>query len=341
MQSWNKSFRRRPQKSNYSEFDSSTRGLLSPMEMRTPTARVSYWVVFAVLFVVTITCVFPVYWMYTGGLKTPVGLLKFPPELFPSQPLWGNYLRSWNDMNFPLYFGNTLGLAAGSWVLQILISTTAAYSLSKLKPILGNVILFFFLATLMVPAMAYLIPQYMTIVKVPLINFSGVPHWLYDWLPGGLAINVRPDGSLTLLDSWWGIWLPQAASAFNIFVMKSFFDEIPQDLVDAARIDGASTTQVLWKIIMPLSTPVLAVITIFTVIGSWKDFFWPYLVLMGREDLTPIMVALFRMTNVQSYPQPINIVMAGLAIASTPPIILFLIFQKQIIRGIVLTGLKG
>jgi multiple sugar transport system permease protein len=123
--------------------------------------------------------------------------------------------------------------------------------------------------------------------------------------------------------------------------MKSFFDEIPQDLIDAARMDGANAAQVLTKIILPLSGPVLAVITIFTVIGSWKDFFWPYLVLMGREDLTPIMVALFRLTNIQSYPQPINIVMAGLAIASTPPIILFLIFQKQIMRGIVLTGLKG
>ena len=323
------------------DFDSATRGLLSRMEMRSKGARLAYWFIFTILLASTFTCVFPVYWMYTGGLKTPVGLLHFPPELFPAHPLWENYLRAWNDLNFPLYFGNTLALAVGSWFLQIFISTTAAYSLSKLKPVFGNVILFIFLATLMVPAMAYFIPQYLTIVKVPFINLAGIPAWLYKWLPGGLAFNVLPDGSVTLLDSWWGVWLPQAASAFNIFLMKSFFDEIPQDLIDAARMDGANAAQVLTKIILPLSGPVLAVITIFTVIGSWKDFFWPYLVLMGREDLTPIMVALFRLTNVQSYPQPINIVMAGLAIASTPPIILFLIFQKQIMRGIVLTGLKG
>ena len=331
----------KPARKRAQDFDSATRGLISPMEMRAKGARLAYWLVFAMLLASTFTCVFPVYWMYTGGLKTPTGLLQFPPEWFPSNPLWSNYLRSWNDLNFPLYFRNTLALAFGAWVLQMLISITAAYSLSKLKPILGNVILFLFLATLMVPAMAYFIPQYLTIVKVPLINLARVPAWMYRWLPGGLAFHVLPDGSVTLLDSWWGVWLPQAASAFNIFVMKSFFDEIPPDLIDAARIDGANPLQVLTSIILPLSGPVLAVITIFTVIGTWKDFFWPYLVLMGREDLTPIMVALFRLTNVQTYPQPLNIVMAGLAIASTPPILLFLIFQKQIIRGIILTGLKG
>lgn len=322
-------------------FDSSTRGLISPMEMHTRGAWLIYWFVFTMLLASTFTCVFPVYWMYTGGLKTPTGLLQFPPELFPATPLWGNYLRSWNDLNFPLYFSNTLALAFGAWTLQIIVATTAAFSLSKLKPVFGDVILFMFLATLMVPAMAYFIPQYLTVVKVPLINLAGVPEWTHRWLPGGLAFSVLPGGSVTLLDSWWGVWLPQAASAFNIFVMKSFFDEIPQDLIDASRIDGANSVQVLTRVMLPLSVPVLAVITIFTVIGSWKDFFWPYLILMGREDLTPIMVALFRLTNVQSYPQPLNVVMAGLAIASTPPIILFLIFQKQIMRGIVLTGLKG
>lgn len=332
---------KQPPQAREAEFDSSTRSLISPMEMRAPGARLAYGLVLAALFASTLTCVFPVYWMYTGGLKTPSALLKFPPDLIPQPIMWSNYAKSWSDLNFPLYFGNTLALALGALALQLLISTTAAYSLSKLQPVLGKVVLFLFLSTLMVPSMAYLIPQYLTIVKVPLLNLAGVPHELYDWLPGGLAIHVQPDGSVTLLDSWWGIWLPQAASAFNIFVMKSFFDEIPTDLTDAAKIDGASAWEVLWQIILPLATPVLAVITIFTVIGSWKDFFWPYLVLMGREDLAPIMVALFRLTNVQTFPQPINVVMAGLAIASTPPMILFLIFQKQIIRGITLTGLKG
>ena len=323
------------------DFDSSERGLISSMEMHSTRARWAYWVIFALLLLSTFSCVFPVYWMYSGGLKTPIGMLKFPPDLIPNPPLWSNYLKSWTDLNFVQFFGNTVELAASAWVLQLFISTTAAYSLSKLKPVFGKVILFLFLSTLMVPSMAYLIPQYLTVVKVPLLNLGWLPAWVINWLPGGFKFGILPDGSVTLLDSWWGVLLPQAASAFNIFVMKSFFDEIPTDLTDAARIDGASAWQILWNIILPLSKPVVAVITIFTFIGSWKDFFWPYLVLMGREDLTPIMVALFRMTNVHSFPQPLSVVMAGLAIASTPPIILFLIFQKQIIRGITLTGLKG
>jgi multiple sugar transport system permease protein len=298
------------------EYDSTERSLISPMEMRQPGLRISYLLMLLFLFLLTLSCIFPMYWMYTGGLKTSTGLLKFPPELFPSHPIWSNYLRSWTELNFPRYFANTIGLAAGAWTLQIVISTTAAYSLSRLKPAYGNVILTLFLTTLMVPPMAYLIPQYLTVVKVPLLNIS-------------------------LLDSWWGVWLPQAVSAFNIFVMKNFFDEIPHDLTDAAVIDGASALRVLWDIILPLSKPVLAVITIFTVIGTWKDFFWPYLILMGNTEAQPIMVALYYLTTTQSYPQPFNIVMAGLAIASTPPLILFFIFQKQIMRGITLTGLKG
>ena len=168
------------------EFDSSTRSLISPMEMRSPRARLAYGLVLAALFSATLTCVFPVYWMYTGGLKTPSALLKFPPDLIPQPALWSNYAKSWSDLNFPLYFGNTVALAAGALGLQLLISTTAAYSLSKLQPVLGRVILFLFLSTLMVPSMAYLIPQYLTIVKVPLLNLGAIPRSWYDWLPGGL-----------------------------------------------------------------------------------------------------------------------------------------------------------
>ena len=298
------------------DFDSSERTLISPLEMRSRRARLVYWLVFAALLLTSLSCIFPLYWMYTGGLKTSTDLLKFPPDLVPDPPRWQNYERSWSELDFPKYTGNTIVLIIGAWLLQMLISVTAAYSLSKLKPAFGKVIMFLFLSTLMVPAMAYLIPQYLTVVRVPILNIS-------------------------LLDSWWGVWLPQAANAFNIFVLKSFFDEIPTDLTDAAKIDGAGPLQILWHLIFPLSRPVLAVITIFTVIGTWKDFFWPYLVLLGREDLSPIMVALYRLTTTHTFPQPINVVMAGLAIASTPPMLLFFIFQKQIIRGITLTGLKG
>ncbi|HEY0606302.1 MAG TPA: carbohydrate ABC transporter permease, partial [Herpetosiphonaceae bacterium] len=214
---------------------------------------------------------------------------------------------------YSVYFRNTLLLALGSWFFQIFVSTTAAFSLSKLKPAFGNAILFLFLSTLMVPSAAYLIPQYLTVVNVPLLN-------------------------IRLIDTWWAVWLPGAVSAFNIFVLKNFFDEIPADLTDAARIDGANAWQLFTRIVLPLAKPALAVVSIFSVIGAWKDFFWPFLVLTNA-DLQPIMVALYRLANRSQ--EPINLVVAALAIASIPPIILFLIFQRQILRGITLTGLKG
>lgn len=295
-------------------FDSHDRAIISPMEMRRPAVTIFYWLLFSALVVLTITTVYPVYWMYSGGMKSSQELIRTPPTFFPQAIQLRTYLEAWNKLNYTRYFTNTLILAAGALMLQLLVSATAAFSLSKLKPVGSKILLFLFLSTLMVPPSAYLIPQYLTVVRIPLLG-------------------------IRLIDSWWAVWLPGAISAFNIFILKSFFDEIPKDLTDAARIDGATPVQLFSVIVLPLSKAVLAVVAIFTVIAQWKDFFWPFLVLKTAE-IQPIMVALFRFTN-QSMPEPMNIIVAGLAIASTPMIILFLIFQKQILRGITLTGLKG
>ena len=133
--------------------------------------------------------------------------------------------------------------------------------------------------------------------------------------------------------------LPEAANAFNILILKSFFDSIPEELTEAAQLDGANAWQLFSRIIMPLSRPVLAVVTIFTVIASWKDFLWPLLVLSDAH-LQPLMVALYHLSGA-SEGLPFNYLVAGLAIASIPPIILFLLFQRQIMRGINLSGIKG
>jgi multiple sugar transport system permease protein len=293
--------------------ESATRSLLSPLELRRPGMRALYWGMFALLLLLTLTTVLPLYWMVAGALKTSTELLRMPPTWLPADPQWGNYPLAWSRLRYSRYFANTLALALGALLLQLLVSATAAFALSKLRPAGGRVILLLFLGTLMVPPTTYLIPQYLTVVRLPLLGIS-------------------------LLDSWWGVWLPGAASAFNIFVLKQFFDRIPRDLSDAAAIDGANAWQLFTRIVLPLSQPALAVVAIFTLIGSWKEFFWPYLVLSNAEQ-QPIMVALFRLANRAQ--EPLNLIVAALAIASLPPIVLFLIFQRQIIRGITLTGLKG
>jgi multiple sugar transport system permease protein len=296
--------------------DSSERTLVGPQMLRRPAGRVTYWTVFALLLLLTLVTFGPLYWMFSSALKPSIEIFQSPPTFWPLHPAWNNYATAWNVLQYPLYFSNTAILAAGAVVLQLLVSATAAFALSKLRPAGKSIIQFVFFSTLMVPPVVYLIPQFVNISNLPLIHVS-------------------------LINNWAGVWLPEAASALNILILKSFFDTIPTELTDAARLDGANAWQVFSRIILPLSRPALAVVTIFTVVASWKDFLWPLLVLFNPER-QPLSVAIYHESGINStYPLPFNYLMAGLVLASIPPIILFLLFQRQIIRGVNLTGLKG
>jgi multiple sugar transport system permease protein len=296
--------------------ESSERTLVSPLMLKRPAGRVIYWTVFALLLVSTLVTFGPLYWMFISAVKSSIEIFQTPPTFWPLHPVWSNYAKAWNVLQYPLYFGNTLILAAGAVVLQLLVSATAAFALSKLHPAGKGFIQFVFFSTLMVPPVVYLIPQFVNISDLPLIHVS-------------------------LVNNWAGVWLPEAASALNILILKSFFDTIPTELTDAARLDGANGWQLFSRIILPLSRPALAVVTIFTVVASWKDFLWPLLVLFN-PDLQPLSVAIFHEAGINStFPLPFNYLMAGLVLASIPPILLFLLFQRQILRGVNLTGLKG
>jgi multiple sugar transport system permease protein len=294
--------------------DSSERSLVSPMMLKHPVRQAIYWLVFLLLLLSTLITFGPLYWMFDGALKSSTEIFQTPPTFWTLHPEWSNYINAWNILQLPLYFRNSLILAAGAVILQVLVSATAAYGLSKLRPIGKSVIQFGFFCTLMVPPVVYLIPQFANISDLPLIHVS-------------------------LINTWAGIWLPEAASAFNILILKSFFDTIPTELTDAARLDGANAWQLFTRIILPLSGSALAVITIFTAIASWKDFLWPLLVL-SESDLQPLIVALYHESGINA-DLPFSYLIAGLVFASIPPILLFLLFQRQIIRGVNLTGLKG
>src|SRR3984893_50215 len=298
------------------EEESFERTLVSSLLLKSPTGRVIYWSVFALLLVLTLITFAPLYWMFSSALKSSIEIFQSPPSVWPMHPAWSNYSNAWSVLQYPLYFGNTLILAAGAVVLQLLVSATAAFALSKLQPAGKGIIQFVFFSTLMVPPVVYLIPQFVNISNLPLVHVS-------------------------LINNWSGVWLPEAANALNILILKSFFDTIPTELTDAARLDGVNGWQLFSRIILPLSRPALAVVTIFTVVASWKDFLWPLLVLFN-PDVQPLSVAIYHEAGINSnFPLPFNYLMAGLVLASIPPILLFLLFQRQIIRGINLTGLKG
>src|ERR1700730_4680993 len=298
------------------EEESFERTLVSPLTLRRPSGRAIYWTVFALLLICTLVTFGPLYWMFSSALKSSIEIFQNPPTIWPLHPAWGNYANAWNVLQYPRYFVNTLILAAGAVVLQLLVSATAAFALSKLRPAGKGIIQFVFFSTLMVPPVVYLIPQFVNISDLPLIHVS-------------------------LIDNWAGVWLPEAASALNILILKRFFDTVPTDFTDAARLDGANGWQLFTRMMMPLSCPSLAVVAIFTVVASWKDFLWPLLVLFN-PGLQPLSVAIYHEAGINStYPLPFNYLMAGMVLASIPPILLFLLFQRQIIRGVNLTGLKG
>ncbi|WP_413114687.1 carbohydrate ABC transporter permease [Streptomyces sp. CY1] len=290
----------------------STRTLVSPAALARPRGRAVYWTVFtAVVVLFAIAFLFPVYWMVTGAMKSPDEVAQTPPSLVPKQWHSSGYTDAWDLMQLPQHLWNTVVQAAGAWLFQLVFCTAAAYALSKLKPAFGKVLLGGILATLMVPAQALVVPKYLTVADLPLIHTS-------------------------LLNDPLAIWLPAVANAFNLYLLKRFFDQIPRDVLEAAEIDGAGKLRTLWSIVLPMSHPVLGVVSIFALVAVWQDFLWPLMV-FSDTGKQPISVALVQLSqNIQ-----LTVLIAAMVIASIPMVALFLVFQRHIIAGISAGSTKG
>lgn len=267
----------------------------------------AYWIVLAgTLFLFTAAFLLPLVWVLLGAFKPPAELAQQPPTILPETWEPGAYVNAWNYMDLGRFFLNTFVVAIGAWAVQMAVIVPAAYALSKLRPIFGNVIMGLMLATLMLPSTAVLVPVYLTLTDLDLLNNPA------------------------------GIWLPAAANALNVYLLKRFFDQIPEELLEAARIDGANTWTTLTRIVLPISRPILAVVSIFAVVAAWKDFIWPLLVFPDPAKQT-LSVALQRFAP----DTPINLLLAGLVLASLPMVALFLAFQRHILAGLTAGGVKG
>jgi multiple sugar transport system permease protein len=276
--------------------------------------RVRYVAVLtATMLIFALVFLFPLYWMASSAVKSPVEYAQPTPTLIPQSFHPENYSVAWSHMRIARYFLNTVIYAFGGWLLQLVVGVLVAYALSKLRPVFGKLVLGLMLAGLLLPTAALLVPAYLTVSDVPIFHVN-------------------------LLNTPWALWLPAAANAFNIYVLKRFFDQIPDDLLDAAALDGAGRLRVLWSVVLPLSRPVLGVVSIFAIIGIWKDFLWPLLVLQNPATQT-LSVALSRLANTSQVP-PTEF-MAALVIASIPMIVIFLIFQRSIIGGLSAGAMKG
>ncbi|MFB0615960.1 carbohydrate ABC transporter permease [Streptomyces sp. AGS-58] len=289
-----------------------TRTLISPATLARPRGKALYWTVFtAVVVLFALAFLFPVYWMVTGAMKSPDEVARTPPALLPEHWRLGGYTDAWDLMQLPQHLSNTVVQAVGAWAFQLVFCTAAAYSLSRLGPAFGKVVLGGILATLMVPAQALVVPKYLTVADLPLIHTS-------------------------LLNDPLAIWLPAAANAFNLYLLKRFFDQLPRDVLEAAEIDGAGGLRILWSVVLPMSRPVLGVVSIFALVAVWQDFLWPLMV-FSDTGKQPISVALVQLSqNIQ-----LTVLIAAMVIASIPMVALFLVFQRHIIAGISAGSTKG
>ncbi len=285
-----------------------SRGILSRSDWRRPsvrrTARVVHGVLLALLFLIGFG---PMLWLAKAAVTPTQDTLREPLSLWPNGFDFANLATAWTRVEIDKYFLNTVVIAAGAWFVQLLVATTAGYALSVLRPRYRKVLTGVVLATLFVPSVVLLVPLYLTVVDADLIN------------------------------TFWAVWLPAGANAFAILLVQRFFDGLPREVFEAARVDGAGPYRLFWSVVLPMSRPILGVVSVFAVVAAWKDFLWPLLVLPDPA-LQPLSV---RLPALQQYVE-LDVFLAALAISTVIPVALFLVFQRLFLKGDALSGaVKG
>jgi multiple sugar transport system permease protein len=251
---------------------------------------------------------FPFLWMLLTSVKSESEATSFPPSIVPAHWLLSNYIDAWRAAPFGRYFLNSAIMAVGTALLGLTTASLGAYALARMNVPARGVIFATLLATLVIPPEVTLIPNYISMQRL-------------GWYNTYLALIV-----------------PFGASVFNVFLLRQAFLQLPQELYEAAILEGCGHLRYLWKFALPLSRPTLAIIALLTAIRAWNDFQWP-LIITDTPDLRPIQVGLtiFRSdvsTNFQ-------LLMAGSVMAVVPVVVLFILTQRQLIQGIARTGLRG
>lgn len=264
---------------------------------------------YGVLITFLIICIVPFFWVWSTSLKT-MREIAMSPLGPPLNPRWGNYPAAWVQGRFGKYFRNSVVVAIPIVVGGISLSCLAGYGLARFQLRGGAVIFYTFLLGLMVPFQSLMIPLYYTLKDLGLIG------------------------------TYWAMIVPSIALGlpFGIFFMRAFFQGLPQELADAAKIDGCKEFAVFWRVMLPLAMPGISTLAVFQFMGAWNSFLLP-LIYMQKEELRPLVLGLmfFRSRYTQDYP----LTMAGATIVMLPIMIIYVIFQRSFIQGLTAGALKG
>ena len=265
-------------------------------------------VLYIFLILVAAIMILPFLWMLSASLKQNRNVFTYPIQWIPANPEWSNYQRIWIQIPLLTYIFNTIKLTVIVTLLQLFTSSFAAYAFSKLRFKGRNALFLGYIATIAVPWQAYMVPQFMMLRGMGLNNTH-------------LAIIIL-----------------QAFSAFGVFLMKQFYESVPTELCEAARIDGMSEYGIYAKIMVPLSKPALSTLTIFTFVNTWNDFLGPYIYLT-RDNLKTIQLGL--RSFIGQYSSEYGLIMAGSVVTMIPVLVVFLALQKYFVEGVAASGLKG
>jgi ABC-type glycerol-3-phosphate transport system permease component len=251
----------------------------------------------------------PPAWMFSSSLKDNIEIFTFPPSFIPAHPRWSNYPEAVMAIPFFRYVLNSLLIAALSVTGTVLSSALVAYAFARLRAPGLDLLFYVVLATIMLPGTVTLIPRFL------IFNWLG---WVGTYLP-------------LIVPSW-------TAGAFNVFLLRQFFRNIPRELDDAARVDGASFFGIFWRIIVPQSIPALSAVAIFDFVSQWNNFLDPLIYIQDTERYT-IQVGLSSFRDI--YNTQWNYLMADSLLATLPCLVLFFLFQRVFIQGVVVSGIKG
>ena len=266
-------------------------------------------IVYVILIFIALIMVIPFLWMLSASIKSDREVFQMNPFVWiPENPKWSNYTDIWTKIPFGTFVLNTVFLTLVVTCLQLLTSSFAAYSFAKLHFRNKNTLFLAYIATIAMPWQVYMVPQF---------------------------IMMRRMG---LNDKLLAIICLQAFSAFGVFMMKQFYEDIPNDLCEAARIDGMNEYRIYAKIMLPLSKPALSTLTIFTFVTTWNDYLGPLIYLKSQEKKT---IQLGLKMFISQYSTDYGLIMAGSVLSLIPVLIMFLILQKYFVEGVASTGLKG
>jgi multiple sugar transport system permease protein len=279
-------------------------------------------IVYVVMVVAAVSMVMPFLWMLFTSFKPEATIFQMPPVLWTTEYTFEHYARALTRGKFSIYFKNSMIVACAGTVLNVLLNAMAGYAFARLRWRLRETLFMVVLAVMMLPGLIALIPTFL-IVK---------------WTPLAGGNNLFGQGGTGWLDSYPGLIWPSVGNGFYVFLFRQFFLTLPTELEDAARVDGASEAGIFWRIILPLSKAVLAVVAIFSFQALWNDFLWPLVIVQSDKMRTvQLGLTLFQSQNRIEW----GVLMAGTAIATFPTVALFLLAQRYFVQGIALTGIKG